>query len=133
MQLHHAIEQIRATGAELYVIGNGAPMFIAGLRETTGFQGPVYTDPTLAVYDAAHLVRGLATVLTLGAVRRTIGALRRGFRQGRTQGSALQQGGALVIAPGGRLLWQFASTGPGDHPSVAQLIAALGTAPGLPG
>lgn len=125
VQLHREIERIRATGAELYVIGNGAPMFIAGFRETTGYDGPLYTDPSLATYEAAQLVRGLRTVFAVGTIRRTIGALRRGFRQGRTQGSALQQGGALVIAPEGRVRWHFISTGPGDHPDPDAILRAL--------
>ena len=36
MQLHHDLDKLRATRAEIAVIGNGAPMFIAGFRETTG-------------------------------------------------------------------------------------------------
>jgi hypothetical protein len=57
VQLHRVIDRIHAAGAELHVIGNGAPMFIAGFRETTEFPGPIYTDPSRAVYDAAELVR----------------------------------------------------------------------------
>ena len=59
MQLHRVIDRIHAAGAELHVIGNGAPMFIAGFRETTKFPGAIYTDPSLRVYDAAELVRGI--------------------------------------------------------------------------
>ncbi len=126
VQLHREIENLRATGAELQVIGNGAPMFIAGFRETTGYDGPLYTDPSLAVFQAAELRSGLRTVLTLGTLTRTVGALRRGFRQGRTQGSAMQQGGVLVIAPDGRVLWQHVSAGPGDNATAAEIIAAIG-------
>lgn len=125
MQLHREIERVRATGAELHVIGNGAPMFIAGFRETTGYDGPLYTDPSLDAFRAAELRHGLRTVLTIGAVARTVGALRRGFRQGRTQGSALQQGGVLVISREGRVVWHQISDGPGDNASAAQIGAAL--------
>lgn len=125
MQLHQAIERIRARGVELHVIGNGAPMFIGGFRDTTGYDGPIYTDPSLRAYRAAQLRRGLRTVLTPGTVVRTIGALRRGFRQGRTQGDALQQGGVVVVAPGGRVLWHQVSRGPGDNAAADQILAAL--------
>lgn len=125
VQLHRDREKLRAAGAELHVIGNGAPMFIAGFRETTGYDGPLYTDPSLAVYRAAELRSGLRTVLTVGTLTRTIGALRRGFRQGRTRGSALQQGGVLVIARDGEVLWQQVSTGPGDNASAAEIVAAM--------
>ncbi len=125
MQLHHETDALRAAGLSLNVIGNGAPMFIAGFRDTTGYDGPLYTDPSLAVYRAAELRSGLRTVLTPGALRRTVGSVRRGFRQGRTQGSALQQGGALVIARDGRVLWHHISSGPGDNATAAEIIAAI--------
>ncbi|MFN0245802.1 MAG: peroxiredoxin-like family protein [Kofleriaceae bacterium] len=122
------IDSLHAAGAELYVIGNGAPTFIAGFRETTGYAGPLYTDPSLEVYRAAELRSGLRTVLTVGTLLRTVGALRRGFRQGSTQGSALQQGGVLVIAPDGAVVWHHISEGPGDNATVAEIVAAVRTA-----
>jgi hypothetical protein len=125
VQLHHAIEQIHAAGAEVYVIGHGAPMFIAGLRETTGFTGPVYTDPTLAVQRAAQLRHGLGSMLSLAAGARTIRAAARGFKQGSVQGDATQQGGALVIAPGGEVRYHHISKSPGDNADVADLLRAL--------
>ncbi len=111
MQLH------RAGIPNLVVVGNGAPMFIAGFRETTGYGGPIYTDPSLEVYKAAQLKRGVGTVLTFGAAKATIGSLRRGFRQGKTQGDATQQGGVLVIARDGRVLYHHISDHPGDNAS----------------
>ncbi len=124
MQLHRNTDSLRAAGLDLYVVGNGPPMFIAGFRETTGYDGPLYTDPSLAVYRAAELRSGLRTVLNAGSLIRTVGALRRGFRQGRTSGSALQQGGVLVVAPDGAVLWHQVSEGPGDNATAAEIIAA---------
>jgi len=125
VQLHHRIGELEAAGAKVYVIGNGSPSFIAGFRETTGWQGPIYTDPSLAVYKAAGLKRGvLATLNPRGAIR-SIATLRRGFRQGRTQGDSWQQGGVVVIAPGGDVLWTHASEGPGDNASADHILAAL--------
>jgi hypothetical protein len=125
VQLHRERDSLRDAGAELHVIGNGAPMFVAGFREATGYDGSLYTDPSLAVYRAADLRAGLRTVLTIGTFTRTIGALRRGFRQGRTRGSALQQGGVLAIARDGRVLWHHVSAGPGDNATVTEIIAGM--------
>ena len=123
MQLHQA-------GIEnLVVVGNGAPMFIEGFRETTGFTGPIYTDPSLEVYKAAELRRGLGTMLKLGAAAATVGSLRRGFRQGKTQGDATQQGGVLVIAPDGRILYHHISAYPGDNASPDTVRNALSQSP----
>ncbi|MEP6860198.1 MAG: peroxiredoxin-like family protein [Deltaproteobacteria bacterium] len=125
VQLHRESEHVHAAGADLHVIGNGAPSFIAGFRDTTGYDGPLYTDPSLETFRAAELRHGLRTVLSLATAVRTVGALRRGFRQGRTQGSALQQGGVLVISREGRVVWHQISDGPGDNASAAQIVSAL--------
>lgn len=119
MQLH------RANIPNLVMIGNGAPMFIAGFREMTGFTGPIYTDPTLAVYKAAELKRGALTFLKLGAAKATIGSLRRGFKQGKIEGDATQQGGVLVVAPGGRILYHHVSEYPGDNASPDEIRSHL--------
>ena len=119
MQLH------RANIDNLYVIGNGTPNFIEGFRETTGFTGPLYTDPSLAVYKAAELKRGLGTILKLGAAAATVGSLRRGFRQGKVMGDGTQQGGVLVVAPDGRILYHHISRYPGDNASPDEIRSHL--------
>lgn len=130
MQLHSAQDRFHAAGAGLYLIGNGRPAAIPAFREVTGYTGALYTDPSLAVYRAAQLRRGLGTVLTLGALTRTVGAIRRGYRQGRTEGSALQQGGTLVIDPLGRVRLHHVSSGPGDHTPIDDIVAAVVAASG---
>ena len=125
MQLHRSIADIHAAGAELVVIGNGAPMFIEGFRETTGYTGPLYTDPTLAAYEAAELERGFFKTFSLGGAVKTIGAARRGFRQGRTMGDANQQGGVVVVAPDGSVIYRHVSHHPGDNAKAEDIVRAL--------
>lgn len=125
MQLHHRIDELRAAGAELHVIGNGSPSFIDGFRETTGYDGPLYTDPSLAVYQAAGLKRGVATVLSARAALAGISALRHGFRQGKTQGDAWQQGGVVVIEPGGDVVWTHVSDYAGDNAAPDEILRQL--------
>ena len=129
MQLHRSIDDIHRAGAELVVIGSGTPSFIAGFREATDFAGPIYTDPSLAVYRAAELERGLLKTFSPLAIGKTLSALGRGARQGRTQGDAFQQGGVLVIAPGGKLVWRHISKFAGDNARAAKVVAALGQNP----
>lgn len=119
MQLH------RANVPNLVIIGNGAPNFIEGFREATGYTGPIYTDPTLAVYKAAQLKRGVMTLLKLRAAAATVGSLRRGFRQVGTQGDATQQGGVMVVAPDGRILYHHISEYPGDNASPEEIRSHL--------
>ena len=128
MQLHREIESIRKAGAEVFVIGNGSPSFIEGFRETTSYEGAIYTDPSLAVFNAAQLKRGVMKTLDPRALGKTLGALVRGHRQGLTQGDTWQQGGVLVIAPGGDVKWHHASERPGDNAEPSQIVAALRSA-----
>jgi len=125
VQLHHRIEELHATGAEIYVIGNGSPSFIDGFREETGWRGAIYVDPSLEVYKAAGLKRGVLKTFNLAAGIRSIGTLRRGIKQGRTQGDPWQQGGVLVIDRAGEIVWAHASGGPGDNATADQILTAL--------
>lgn len=126
MQLHREHQRIRDAGAKLVVIGNGAPHFIAGFREITGYDGALYTDPSLATFQAAELKRGITHTLSARALGSTLKAFARGHKQGLTQGDAWQQGGVLVIAPSGDIVWHHASERPGDNASVDQIVSALG-------
>jgi len=125
VQLHRERARIEAAGATLQVIGNGAPMFMAGFRETTGYDGALYTDPSLAVYAALALRRGWRTILDPRAAKNAARALAGGFRQGRTQGDATQQGGVLVVATDGTIRFRHADRVAGDGPPVGTVLAAL--------
>src|SRR5687767_7745821 len=105
VQLHHNIDKIHAAGAELVVIGSGTPNFVAGFRETTGYQGPLYVDPSLKSYELAGMNRGMWRNFTPLSAFHGIRALARGNMQGRTQGDPSQQGGVLVIRPPGQIVW----------------------------
>jgi hypothetical protein len=125
IQLRADEAAIRAAGAELAVVGNGSPSFIAGFRDETGWTGPLYTDPTLDTYRAAELVRGVTRTLDPRALAPTLRAFLRGGRQGRTLGDQWQQGGVVVVAPGGNILWHHASGRPGDNASGLDIVRAL--------
>jgi hypothetical protein len=126
VQLHRDIDKIHAAGAEMIVIGNGAPHFIAGFREITGYNGPLYTDPSLAVFQAAELERGVLNTFSLKAIAPSVKAARAGFKQGKTQGDPWQQGGVLIVMPGGAVRWKHVSRRPGDNARAADIVAALG-------
>ena len=125
VQLHRRIDDLHGAGAEIVVIGNGAPSFIDGFRDEVRWTGAIYTDPTLAVYKAAGMKRGVLATVNLAGAWRSVGTLRRGIKQGRTQGDQWQQGGVVVVSPKGDVLWTHASDGPGDNASVDQILKAL--------
>jgi hypothetical protein len=125
VQLHRRIDELHAAGCEVFVIGSGSPSFVEGFREETGWRGPIYVDPSLEVYKIAGLKRGVLSTFNLASAWRSVGTLKRGVRQGRTQGDPWQQGGVLVIAPSGEVLWSHASEGPGDNATADDILRAL--------
>lgn len=125
VHLHARLDAIESKGARMAVIGNGSPSFIDGYRDETRWTGPIYTDPSLAVYKAAELKRGVTTVLDPRALAPTLKAFLRGGRQGRTQGDQWQQGGSLVVGTDGTVLWHHVSDRPGDNAPASEIVAAL--------
>ncbi len=89
---------------------------------------PVLSDPAREAYQLAGFTRSIASTLSLNALWSHLRARRKGFRQGRLAGDPWQQGGTLVVAPSGEVLFEYRSKGPGDHAAPERLIAALGGA-----
>jgi hypothetical protein len=130
VQVHRARQEIRERGAEVAIVGNGASPFARAFREDLGLDVPLYTDPSLETYRALAFNRGLArTALSPRIWAHAARALAGGFLQGRTQGDALQIGGVVVVRPGGMLAYRYASAEAGDHPPIANILAALGPGP----
>jgi hypothetical protein len=129
--LRGVVDQIRARGAELVVIGNGSAAQAREFRDEQQLTFPLLTDPSLESYRRAGFRRGVASTLGPRAVLHGLAALGQGFVQGRTKGDPLQQGGALVVAAGGRLLYHQVSREAGDHAAHEALLDALdrGAAP----
>jgi hypothetical protein len=116
---------IAAKGAEIYLIGNGSPSFIAGFRDATRWPGAIYTDPSLVAYREAELTRSVGATLDPRSLGKAARALFRGARQGRTQGDQWQQGGVVVVDTSGTVRWRHASGRPGDNATRAQILAAI--------
>jgi hypothetical protein len=128
VQLHGHLEEFESRGARLYLIGNGSPNFIDGFREVTGYTGPIYTDPGLKSFDAAGLMRSVRATVGLRSIGAGIRSIKAGRRQGATQGDAWQQGGAMVITPEAKVLYNHRSTAAGDNVSPEELLSALESA-----
>ena len=125
MQLHRELDTVRSRGAELVVVGQGNSRWARAFRERLALQNPVYVDPEREIYRALGMKRGLGSQLTLGALRNYWRALRSGYFPRGLLGDTLQQGGVLVLLPGGRIAYRYLSREAGDHPPVADVLAAL--------
>jgi len=127
VQWHRESPRIREAGAELVMVGNGSRPFARAFRDEQGIATPVYVDTERHAYRALGMKRGvLAAVGSVAAVRNAARALKAGFRQGAVQGDAWQLGGVLVVWKGGRVAYRHLSAEAGDHPPVAEVLAALG-------
>lgn len=119
------LETIRSRGAELVVVGNGAPWFARAFRDELSLDFPLLVDPGLAAYRAAGLRRGAFDTLRPAALVNALRAWRSGARQGAVRGDPWQLGGTFVVARGGTLLYRHLSREAGDHPRLAEVLAAL--------
>lgn len=123
-------DRFRALGVQVVVIGNGAPHFAQAFIEEFNVSLPLYTDPSLKVYEAMSLRRGWRTAFSRKTLAASVETLKKGFRQGRTQGDATQQGGVFVMRRGGALVYRYISEAAGDHPPLDEVLAAAAKATG---
>jgi hypothetical protein len=123
--LRGAIPKIHKKGAEFVVVGNGKPFMASAFREEMQLSTPLYTDPTLRAYQLAGFQYGARRTFNLKSIWHGIRAFRAGFRQKKTQGAPLQQGGVLVVRKGGEIVYGYASNEAGDHPPVEDILAAV--------
>jgi hypothetical protein len=91
---------------------------------------PIWVDPAAKSYRALGFARGLGASLSAAVLRNAQRAMAAGYRQSRTKGAPMQQGGVLVVMPGGDVVYRYASRVAGDHPPVADVLAALEAAVG---
>jgi NAD(P)-dependent dehydrogenase (short-subunit alcohol dehydrogenase family)/peroxiredoxin len=131
--LRDRIDDIRARGAELVIVGNGSPHFAATFRDDYSLDCPLLVDPDLRAYRVAGLRRGRVEILSPRLPGHAIRAFLGGARQGAVQGDPWQLGGTFVIRPGGEVTYRHVSSDAGDHAPIEAILAALAkTAPPLP-
>jgi NAD(P)-dependent dehydrogenase (short-subunit alcohol dehydrogenase family) len=123
--LRDHLSEIRAHGAELVVIGNGAQHFAAAFREDMGLDCPLLVDPELRAYRAAGLRRGRAELLSPRLPLNALRALRAGYRQTSVQGDPWQLGGVFVIRADATLAYRHVSREAGDHAPIEAIVTAL--------
>ncbi len=131
-ELAPRLAELEAAGARTLLLGNGPPDAIAGFVERQRLADKpveVLTDPTLGAFRAAGLVRSAWATYGPRSIVDYLRAIAAGFLPRRTVGDVLQQGGALVVDAGGRVVFRHVATHLTDHADAADLVdAALGLA-----
>jgi hypothetical protein len=108
------------------IVGSGSPAAARAFAAQVGLEGVrFFTDEHRLAFERAGFRRGLGTLLSPRAIGNYVRAFFSGHRGGRKEGDALQQGGALVVAPDGTLLYKYVSRASGDHPDIRDLLTAL--------
>jgi AhpC/TSA antioxidant enzyme len=127
VQLHRAREEFEAAGAGLVLIGQATPRHAAHFRRRQKLELPVLADEHRVSYKAIGARKG-STAQLLGpsvVAKGLLTTARTGIVQGRTIGSASQLGGAMVIAPGDRVLFEHTAKDASDNATPEQLLAAI--------
>jgi peroxiredoxin len=135
VQLHRARSDFEAAGLGLVLIGQETPRHAAEFRRSHGIDLPILADEHRDTYKAAGARMGTLGELlgprsVVAGIAKTFGS-RGKIRQGRVIGSAAQLGGALVIAPGGKIVWSHESEDAADSASPEELLEAAAEASSL--
>ncbi len=109
----------------MVAVGNGLPAMAADFRKERHITFPLYVDPSLKVYEAAGLKRGLSATFNAAVLAASARAVLAGHFQGMTQGDKWQQGGTFVVLPGGKVAFRHISGFAGDLPDNADVLQAL--------
>jgi AhpC/TSA antioxidant enzyme len=127
MQLHRVRKEFQDADARLVLIGQATPRHAAHFRRRYGIQLPVLADEERVSYRAVGAKRGgfsdlfAPKVVAKGAVT----GLKQRVLQGRTIGDAAQLGGAIVVAPDGRIVWSHLAADAGDNASPEEILSAV--------
>lgn len=117
----------------LVFVGTGAPAMAAAFAVEHAAAHPVLCDPQRRLFAAAGMRRSLWASLHWRLFANAWRAWRGGFRQGRVQGDAWQQGGLLLLDADGGVLHRQVDRAGGDPLDVAAVLAAAGRVQAAPG
>jgi len=128
VQVHRARERFEDAGARLVLIGQAGPRQAAHFRRKLGLDPlPVLADADRSSYRAAGAVKGgLAELVGPASVLSGVKHMARSRQvQGRPVGDVNQLGGAMVVAPGGRVVFERMARHAGDNVEPDELLGAL--------
>jgi peroxiredoxin len=124
--------ELAAKGANVAVIAAGFPAMAKDFQEEYRLPFPVLVDTPRATYAALGLKRATRLAVLwwslreLALVRGAVLLARRGVGMPKKKQSVLQLGGALVVAPGGKVKLVHRAEETKDNVPVDALLEALG-------
>ena len=128
VQLSRAREEFDAAGVGVVLIGQATPRHAAHFRRKFELDLPVLADEKRESYRAAGAkVATMGELLGPKSVSKGIGhsvKSRGALRQGRMIGHPAQLGGAMIVAPDGRVAWTHMSDDASDNAANEDLLEA---------
>ena len=115
-------DALEEAGVTLAFVGNGSPLMARDFQRNFGITATLFTDPGRRSYAALGLERSFGLWKSLGRGHR---ATKAGFRQGKIQGDAWQQGGVVLFDREGNVRWKHADSGAGDQADLSAFKAAV--------
>ena len=128
VQLNRARDEFEAAGIGLVLIGQVTPRHAAHFRRKFELELPVLADEKRESYRAAGAkVATVGELLGAKSVTKGIGhsvKSRGALRQGKLIGHPAQLGGAMIVAPDGRVTWTHMSDDASDNAANEELLEA---------
>jgi prostamide/prostaglandin F2alpha synthase len=128
--LDRARDEFEAAGVNLVLIGQLTPRHAAHFRRRQDIELTVLADNDRGSYKAAGAKMATFSEL-LGpkvVAKGILTTARTGARQGRTLGHPAQLGGAMVISPGGEVVWSHMAQDASDNASPEEILSAAASA-----
>ncbi|HUE28378.1 MAG TPA: AhpC/TSA family protein [Solirubrobacteraceae bacterium] len=128
--MDRARDEFEAAGVSLVLIGQLTPRHAEHFRRRQELELPVLADKDRVSYKAAGAkVATFSELLGPKVVAKGLRTARQtGQRQGKTLGHPAQLGGAMVIAPGGEVVWSHMADDAGDNATPEEILAAAASA-----
>jgi hypothetical protein len=123
-ELRTIVDEAEKLG-RLAIISTGSLDHGRDFEKTHGEGLRSLVDSARRTYKVLSFKRGGMSSLDPRVYLRGIQAATKGFMQGRTRGDAMQQGGVLVVAAGGRPVFFQRSEFAGDHAHLEDILGAL--------
>jgi hypothetical protein len=124
-ELSPRLVELSALGVRTLFVGNGEPRFIEGFVERHALADKrveIFTDPTLAVFRAADLLRSAWATFGPRGIADKVRGLSHGLGWGGMKGDQLQQGGCILVDARGVVAFHHRSESLGGHARAADLV-----------
>ncbi|HVY61059.1 MAG TPA: peroxiredoxin-like family protein, partial [Planctomycetota bacterium] len=123
--MRRILPEVRAAGAELYVVGNGRPEYARDFLQATGLEATVFCDKSQESYRLAGMNHGKLRTVNPVAAFNALRTLVRGYMPAGVKGDPDQQGGVVVVTPAKEVVYQHAARIAGEPLPLEAMLAAV--------